>query len=47
MDWEVIVRFMRKYECNHDTASHYFALRDEGCTREQALLWCGLVDPHG
>jgi len=46
MDWETVVAFMRKHGCDHDTASYYFALREEGCSREQALLWCGLRDPN-
>lgn len=47
MDWEVIKKFMDKYDCSHETATLYFSLRDDGCTVEQALLWCGLADIKG
>ena len=46
MEFEQLRKFMAKYQCDHETALRYFDLRDEGCTREQALLWCGLRDPE-
>lgn len=46
MEYEQLRVFMTKYQCSLETAWHYFELRWEGCTPEQALLWCGLRDPN-
>ena len=45
MEYEQLRNFMTKYQCDLETALYYFDLRSEGCTREQAFLWCGLRDP--
>ena len=46
MEFEQLHKFMAKYQCSLEVAMYYFELRDEGCTREQAFLWCGLRDPE-
>lgn len=43
--FESLKRFMEKYKCSVDTALYYFELREEGCTPESALVWCGLAAP--